>query len=1020
MTLVTIVRPDVAICGLAHIDASRVADSVALQTFLADGAYNATDWITGNLISAQRMNKLEDGLFWNTYYDKLSVDTYDQLADIDVMYISEGVNLAYVKDEDKFYYYTTEKQWQELKTGGTDVTASLKDYAKTSDIPTKVSQLINDKGYLTSIPSQYITEGELNEKGLIDDVELNEEESTNEQTALDFYSNGKVVKTVYFSAGSGTGATSAYISTTLSDNIMVGTGEDFNLILDFASPNPGKGTLKVFINDIDSMTTNIGQGESTTKVPSNLLSKGTNMVVVYVLDRVGMMSNSLTFYVRYGGTEVASTFDAYTSYDYGATVRYYFIPTALDTSLQLTFYMEIDGTTQAGVPCISDVRSYYTFPTNLSVGNHYCRAWVTDGTTRSNVLTFNLIILDATSLVVASDTSNPTVEEGTQLVLDYKVYMKNNTSFITKTYVDGNLVNTGTCTLETAYYKSTSLTEGTHTIKVEVWDVTETYSDFVTWTVTVTPSTYTMLTPAKAGSLYMATAYNKSNVDENKNIWRGVNQDDEDIDATLTNFSFNSENGWIDDALVISGNSWVEIPIQPLANNAQYGFTLDIEFKTKAIGVEDAEVLTLWNETDNCGIKITTEQLILKSKSGNQCDLYFAEDEIVSAIFVIDRDEKTAKIYLNGVMCEAFALSDYEAAGQKFLEDFTVNSNVYLGGYNKNGYCAIKNIRIYEVALATNEILNNFMSNEKDKAVQRELVEFQKGNTLPTLTIYCDFSGLGKDDKKPCNIVYNSPDVNLYGESFTLDGKHSMLQYQGTSSMQYPIKNYRINPRNADGKVKLDPFNNGVGESRFTLKADFMSSGHWQNTGMAKFVNDCLYNYNPNDEKSMNPAKWWSLQNGGSLKDTRETINGFPCRLILVNDGETALNEGQQEPTPGNTKDMGIFNFNNDKDNVNTMGLDTDIFPNCISYEVTANSDTSAGAFVPYEPGIITTRDYEGENIYIEDDEIHTSRQVIVNEIEGNTMESETFGELQKDGTYKITFYSCNAPVYFGKGGKIE
>ena len=180
MTLVTIVRPDVAICGLAHIDSSRVADSVALQTFLADGAYNATNWITGDLISAQRMNKLEDGLFWNNYYAKLSVDTYDQLADIDVIYIAEGTHFAYVKNEDKFYYYTEEKQWQELKTGGADVTTLLKDYAKTSDIPTKVSQLINDKGYLVSIPEQYATkqyvDNEIKEQlGDIDvDIDLTE------------------------------------------------------------------------------------------------------------------------------------------------------------------------------------------------------------------------------------------------------------------------------------------------------------------------------------------------------------------------------------------------------------------------------------------------------------------------------------------------------------------------------------------------------------------------------------------------------------------------------------------------------------------------------------------------------------------------------------------------------------------------------------------------------------------------------------------------------------------------------
>ena len=125
-------------------------------------------------------------------------------------------------------------------------------------------------------------------------------------------------------------------------------------------------------------------------------------------------------------------------------------------------------------------------------------------------------------------------------------------------------------------------------------------------------------------------------------------------------------------------------------------------------------------------------------------------------------------------------------------------------------------------------------------------------------------------------------------------------------------------------------------------------SGHWQNTGLAKWISDNLYQYNTSDEKSMNPMKWYSIQNGGNLNDTRETINGFPCRLILINDGETPLNEGQNEPTPGNVKDMGIFNFNNDKGNTDTFGLDNKIFPQCVSYEVVANSDTSAGAFVPY------------------------------------------------------------------------
>ena len=45
---------------------------------------------------------------------------------------------------------------------------SLSDYAKKSDIPsvpTKTSQLTNDSNFLTSVPSEYITESELNAKG---------------------------------------------------------------------------------------------------------------------------------------------------------------------------------------------------------------------------------------------------------------------------------------------------------------------------------------------------------------------------------------------------------------------------------------------------------------------------------------------------------------------------------------------------------------------------------------------------------------------------------------------------------------------------------------------------------------------------------------------------------------------------------------------------------------------------------------------------------------------------------------
>ena len=751
------------------------------------------------------------------------------------------------------------------------------------------------------------------------------------------------------SGGSG-GVSAVYISSDDPEVLVLNEGFDLLLNVNFVSPNPGKGILNVAVGGIIGYTTSIQQSGVQVSIPERLFSKGSNTMSIYVIDKFGGLSNTIMFEVRYGSLEFKTDFDQYTAYNVGESTRFYFTPSSADTSVGLTFYMSIDGEVQNGVSCTSDVRNYYTFPTSLGAGRHKCAAYIVDDSgNMSNQVKFNLILLSDTNLVVASDAEDVTIEEGLQLSLDFKVYMKNRTTFITEVYVDDKLVNTGKCGLEKSYYKTSSLTEGTHTITLKAYNETRLVSDSITWNVVVTASTYTMIQPTNAGLIFSASAYNRTNTDEGREVWKGNNQEGGVIDATLMNFSFNDESGWVDDSLIISGVSHVEVPVKPLANNAKTGFTLDIEFLSKQIGVEDAEVLTLWDNNKNCGVKITTENIILRSAEGHECNLYFSDNEFTNAIMVIDRQEKKAKIYLNGVMCHAFHLSDYVANGVTYYEDFSVDSNVYLGGKDKNGYSKIKNIRIYDVALTTNEVLNNYISNKKDKAEQQALVEFQKGNDLPTMTIYCDFSGLGKDDKKPCKIVYSSTDELKYGKSFVLDHKESQLQYQGTSSMAYPIKNYRINLRDSNGDKLYYAFPGGQPECRFTLKADFMSSGHWQNTGFTKWVNDNLYNYKTNDPKSMNPKKWFDINNGGSLTDTRECIYGFPCRLILVNDGKSALNQGQNEPLPGNTKDMGIFNFNHDKDCAATIGLDQVNFPNCASYEIAANSDTSAGAFMSYD-----------------------------------------------------------------------
>ena len=51
----------------------------------------------------------------------------------------------------------------EIETSINDINESLNTKANTSDIPTNTSELYNDSGFLTSIPSEYVTEQEMNE-----------------------------------------------------------------------------------------------------------------------------------------------------------------------------------------------------------------------------------------------------------------------------------------------------------------------------------------------------------------------------------------------------------------------------------------------------------------------------------------------------------------------------------------------------------------------------------------------------------------------------------------------------------------------------------------------------------------------------------------------------------------------------------------------------------------------------------------------------------------------------------------
>ena len=96
------------------------------------------------------------------YVDKAieEVDVSEQLTDYA---LKTEIPTDYLTSIPSEYITETELNEKGYLTEHQDLT----EYAKKIDIPTKVSQLENDKNYLTSIPSEYITETELENKGYL-------------------------------------------------------------------------------------------------------------------------------------------------------------------------------------------------------------------------------------------------------------------------------------------------------------------------------------------------------------------------------------------------------------------------------------------------------------------------------------------------------------------------------------------------------------------------------------------------------------------------------------------------------------------------------------------------------------------------------------------------------------------------------------------------------------------------------------------------------------------------------------
>lgn len=528
----------------------------------------------------------------------------------------------------------------------------------------------------------------------------------------------------------------------------------------------------------------------------------------------------------------------------------------------------------------------------------------------------------------------------------------------------------------------------------------------------VAESTYEKLDPVSANMIAWFDANDMRNNSENPDIWVNKAATGSRYNIKLHNLNFNT-NGWkhvdesLDDSvngemmLKFTGDSYAEMidtqakaqycPLGMMTNAAE-GYTLEVVFRTRNIGEMNARVMTCQNKTDTGtpGFSVTPDSLWIASDS-QSTSLGFAAEQWVHAAFVIDKNVRSLDavglsnienmnpipmmhIYINGVLCSSTALTT-----DKFLD---ANGNAYPlllnAAYNMNGdisnfgECEIKMIRMYGTYLKSSDILQNYISAVYDTALQKALntkndtsvasmkvITFKRRKTSTNKTTFSILNSITekKVSKKTCVDCIIEVD-NGNGDIEVWDSVDVYLQ--GTSSLQYPVKNYKLKLFEDIGKSKKKKVkmkDNWQPENTFTLKCDYMEESHLNNTPTANFYNELMSQLGADS-----PA---------AKQGYLDAIDGFPVIVYYTDDPDD----------PKALTYAGSFMFNIDKSG-NTIGFGAEVrdengnkfrdhlgneIPNkCQSFEGVANSTDSAGCFYRLEDSINNIYKYYVEDCYEE------------------------------------------------------
>ena len=744
---------------------------------------------------------------------------------------SHSSEISVIDIEDNFKSSNVEGCLRELANGASNTNATLDATKKNLD---EIIEKINN-GDITigggGTPGGGNEGGGGNTGGYIDPiivqkVEALEKADKNFKSDLDYLSDNftALEDRVQYLEENGGGGGGGAVSPTIScedheenATIYIDEGANFTINIFFKSPNLGEGKLFMIVNDIEIGSVPIKQGANT--IDFGVLTEMRSKIQMYATDRVGMVSNTLTYNVVSGGLTVSVNFDSEADYAIDDDIRMFYTINA-EIIEDLTLHIKVGVLDEEHIPARNGINEYRFNGLSIGVGVHKVSMYITSGTFSTKPMEFNLIIVNSENLFVSTLLEEgSSFEYGVPIQVPYRISKLSKEEFTV--YLSINGVTTKTLKSPPGSYIWTipELEVGAHKLKVHVIS-DQGEESFVERNIYVDYGSYVPVKPIESGLLAWFDATGRTNNDDNKEIW--VDKSGNGVEAKLHNFNFFT-NGWQGESLLCDGNAYVEIDMQPYISNVKLGSTIDILYKPTNIGFNEARILDYTDlDIPYKGVYINILEAAMQSLV-TKTKVTIDEELETHVTFVIDRENKFAKVYIDGVVCAASYLTDSGAGVNKFYEDFSHNQKIYINsqkGKSNFGVCEVKQLRVYNRALTADEVLTNVIADIHDLREQEKIYKFNYENSsTPTIRMYGDFNGMSTTVSKSIRIKYTSPNEDVYGSSFDLP--YCDVFWQGTSSAKYILKNFTAYLKDESGKPYMySPYPNGIKENVFCFKCD--------------------------------------------------------------------------------------------------------------------------------------------------------------------------------------------------------